>query len=113
MESKIQQYIAHLSPNSIQEGCLRGFQLYEEFSGQNIFETLKERKALDRFDLDAQKRVEKEVENFFNWIKQNKGLPPTVAYYYAISLKSILTGLPIGVEIGLLFGVVLEHMLNT
>jgi hypothetical protein len=50
-----------------------------------------------------------EVSSFRTWLEQTKRLEPTTAYYFAISLKSILVGLPISVQIAYLFGIVLDR----
>jgi len=56
--------------------------------------------------------VEIEVSSFGAWLKRTKNLEPTMAYYYSLSLKSLLLGLPTGVQIACLFGIVLDGKLE-
>jgi len=108
MQSEIQESIAVLGEYNIPKGYLRGFELFEEFSGRSIVKTIEERR--ERFnsgDTEILRQMEKEVESFSDWLKEVKGFQSTTAHYYSVSLKSLLAGLPVGVTVGLLFGIVL------
>lgn len=51
-----------------------------------------------------------EVENFHIWLESARRLEPFAAHYYSVSLKSLLLGLPIGVQVARLFDVILAKM---
>lgn len=109
MQSEIQEFMAILGEYNIKKNYLKSFKLFEEFSGRSIIETIKERRLnFRRLDAEAERLVKTEIENFYNWLKEVKGLHQTTAHYYSVSLKSLLAGLPIGVEVGLLFGIILD-----
>jgi len=109
MESKILEFTECLSSYDIRKGYLRGFELFEEFSGRSIYETIKRRREnFNIFNSRVKGQLEREVESFYNWLKEVKGLQPSIAYYYSVGLKSLLAGLPMGVTVGLLFGIILD-----
>lgn len=108
MQSEIQEFVSVLGGYNIRKGYLRGFELFEEFSGRSVVKTIEERRA--RFnggDPEISRQMEKEVESFSDWLEEVKGFQSTTAYYYSISLKSLLAGLPVGIAVGLLFGIIL------
>ena len=88
---------------------LKGFELYVEYSHRDIVETIETRKdAYEKAGFQAREKlegeVEAEVENFRIWLESVK------AHYYSVSLKSLLLGLPIGVQVARLFDAVLEKL---
>ena len=96
-----------------QTGRLRSFELFEEFSGKGITETITERrmifeKAEARIGRVAE--VDVEVERFRVWLEETKSLESETAHYYSVSLKSLLLGLPIGEQVAYLFGAILESL---
>lgn len=114
MQSKKEEFIIELELYDAEKGHLRSFKLYEEYSQKNIAETIRMRREnFDKADLKAKRElateVEGEVESFRIWLKETKGLQPSTAHYYSISLKSLLFGLPVGVQVASLFNI----MLNT
>jgi hypothetical protein len=52
--------------------------------------------------------VEREVKNFRAWLEEAKNLERTAAHYYSVSVKSLLLGLPTGVQTARLFGIILD-----
>jgi hypothetical protein len=70
--------------------------------------------AYEKADLQARKELETEVgievKNFCIWLESVKKIAPFAARYYSVSLKSLLLGLPIGVQIARLFDVALEKL---
>jgi len=113
MQSKTGEFIAELEAYDIQERRPRSFELYEEYSQRAIVDTIRMRsESFDKADLKAkrelQTEVEIEVKNFSTWLEETKNLEPSVAYYYSISLKSLLLGLPIGVQVAKLFSTILD-----
>lgn len=92
----------------------RAFELFEEFSGKSISKAIRIcRENSESFDSETRRKSEDEVEgkvdNFYSWLQEVKGFHPRVAYYHSVSLKSLLLGLPIGVAIGLYFGIILDR----
>ena len=91
------------------------FILYEEFSQSDIFGTVKTRR-LDYEQATPERRrqleeeVEVEVKNFCAWLVESKYVEHSTAHYYAIALKSLLLGLPTGVQVAQLFNAVLDNL---
>ncbi len=113
MESKTQEFLAKLEIRNAKAYRPRSFELYEEYSQASIEETISKRQEkFNRSDTKARKELLSEVKNeiveFCKWLEQDKNLEHTTAYYYAISLKSLLLGLPVGVQVAKLFGAILE-----
>jgi len=97
----------------IQERRPRSFELYEEYSQRTIADTIRiRRENFDKADLkdkrELQTKVEREIKNFRTWLKETKNLEPTTAHHYSASLKSLLLGLPAGVQVARLFGTILD-----
>jgi len=95
------------------ESIPRSFILYEEYSKNCIAETIRARRSM--YELaglekkrDLEREVEVEVNDFHDWMVGNKGIERDMAHYYAISLKSLLLGLPSGAQIAQLFNIVLD-----
>ena len=114
MQSRTEEFAAELEAYETRKIQPRSFGLYEEYSQKNIAETIGTRKAAyEKADSQAREELETEaeieVENFHIWLEANKKLEPFAAHYYSVSLKSLLLGLPIGVQIAQLFEVVLDR----
>ena len=56
----------------------------------------------------AREGGEMEINDFEEWLVGMKGIERKMAYYYAISVKSLLLGLPYGAEMAHLFNIVLD-----
>ncbi len=117
MESKVTEFTAEttIEPN-ITAPLGRIFLLYEEYSHEEISETVRLRRikyeTADYSDrLKMMRQVEDEIAGFSEWLKQTKGLEPVVAYYCSQGLKSLLFGIPTGMQIACLFGLALENRL--
>jgi len=109
MESEIQDFPDFLLEGDIRREYLRNFGLFEEFNGKSTSEIYKERCiGFDHVSSQAKKQVEQEIQDFSDWLVEVKGFNPNTTHYYAVSLKSLLLGLPFGIEIGLLFGIILH-----
>jgi hypothetical protein len=114
MQSKTKDFIVDLEAFAIQEqNNPQIFELYEEYSQNPIADTI--RKCKENFDSgepEARKErlalVEKEIKEFRVWLEESKKLEPSSAYYYSVGLKSLLLGLPIGVEMAKLFDAILD-----
>jgi hypothetical protein len=114
MQSKTDEFLAELEAYDIEQRHLSNFELYEEYSQRTIADTIRRRrenfrKAGFRIKRGLLTEVEREVKNFRTWLEENKNLGPAIAYYYAVSLKSLLLGLPIGMQAAQLFGTILDR----
>jgi hypothetical protein len=113
MQSKTDEPVAEVEAYDIQERNPTNFELYEEYSERTIAGTIRIcRENFDKADLEAKKEllreVEREVENFRVWLEETKNLEPTAAHYYSVSVKSLLLGLPTGVQTARLFDTILD-----
>ena len=112
MQSKTENFTAEIEAYDIEEDRPRSFELYEEYSQRSIFCAIRERRQnfeKTRFTTKRQlSEVEKEVKSFRTWLQETKHLEPTVAHYTAVSLKSLLLGLPAGVQVAQLFSAILD-----
>lgn len=113
MQSKNEEFTAELKPYATQKREPRSFGLYEEYSRRNIMETIRTRRDnYEKADLETKRKLEEEVDaevaGFSIWLEETKNLESVTAHYYAVSLKSLLLGLPIGLKIAQLFSVILD-----
>lgn len=115
MQSRTEDFSVELKAHDTFKNKPKSFELYEEYSQRDIFEIIKMRKGVyEKADLQAKEELEKEVdgevENFHVWLESVKKFAPFAAHYYSVSLKSLLLGLPISVQVAQLFDVVLEKL---
>jgi len=113
MQSKNEEFTAELETYDTQKKEPRSFGLYEEYSRRNIMETIRTRRDnYEKADIETKRKLEFEIDaevaGFSIWLEETKNLESATAHYYAISLKSLLLGLPIGVKIAQLFSVILD-----
>jgi len=113
MQSKTEDFTVELEAVDTQKSYPRNFRLYEEYSKKNIVETIRTRrenfdKADSTIKRELENKVEREVTEFRAWLEENKNFEPNAAHYYSISLKSLLLGLPVGVQVARLFGIILD-----
>jgi hypothetical protein len=105
MQSKNEELTAEPATSDIwKKKEPKSFGLYEEYSRRNIMETIRTRRANYEMASIATKRkleaeVAGQVASFSIWLEETKNLESTTAHYYAVSLKSLLLGLPIGVKL--------------
>ena len=112
MQSKTEEITSELKTVGSQK-TPKSFTLYEEYSQCNMHETIRIRKndyerATREERNQLEKQVEAEVATFCKWLEETKNLKPYEAHYCAISLKSLLLGLPTGMQIAQLFSTVLD-----
>jgi len=115
MQPRTEDFSVELEAYDTSKRQPKSFELYEEYSQRDIAETIQTRKdTYEKADLQAKEEleteVEIEVENFHIWLELTKKLKPFAAHYYSVSLKSLLLGLPIGVQVARLFDAVLEKL---
>lgn len=118
MQSITDEPTAELEAYDIQERHPTNFELYEEYSQRTIADTIRIcRENFNKADVEAKREllteVEREVENFGAWLEKTKNLEPTAAHYYSVSVKSLLLGVPTGVETARLFGIILDTRLES
>jgi hypothetical protein len=113
MQSKTDEPAAELEAYDIQERHPTNFELYEEYSERTIADIIRIcRENFDKADVEAKRElltdVEREVENFCAWLEETKNFEAVTAHYYSVSLKSLLLGLPVGVQVARLFDTTLN-----
>jgi hypothetical protein len=118
MQSKKEEFLVELEAYGAEKGHPRSFRLYEEYSQRKISETIRTRREnFENADLKAKRElateVESEIENFRIWLEEIKDLQPGMAHYYSTSLKSLLLGLPIGVQFAYLFDILISTETGT
>jgi hypothetical protein len=117
MQSRTDEFLATLEIRDIEERYPRSFELYEEYSQTSIAETIKvRRESFEKANLKTASgmitEAEKEITGFCAWLEEIKNFERATAHYYSASLKSILIGLPAGVQVAQLFDVVLEKQIG-
>jgi hypothetical protein len=113
MQPETEEFLTELETYEVQERQPRSFELYEEYSQRIIADTTRNcRENFENADLEGKRelktKVEREVKNFRTWLEENKNLESTIAHYYSVSLKSLLLGLPVGVQVAQLFDTLLD-----
>ncbi len=113
MESKTEDFAVQLEAGDVPTPQLKSFQLFEEYSKKDIAEVIRTCRArFEKADIEARRRLETETQNeitgFCRWLKDTKEFTPIVAHYYSISLKSLLLGLPIGIQMAQIFNLMLN-----
>jgi hypothetical protein len=112
MESKTEDFIVQLEAGDVPATRLRSFQLFEEYCHEDIATMIESRRErFERADVETRRLMElqthDEIRDFCSWLQETKEFTPRTAHYYSISLKSLLLGLPIGVQIAHIFNVIL------
>lgn len=114
MRSETEEFAAEMGILETPRRTPRSFVLYEEYSHTEMAQTIRIRRDdYEKADSEARTRMEKDVQretnDFCLWLEQTKDMEHERAHYYATSLKSILLGLPIGVQIAHLFETILDR----
>lgn len=117
MQSKTDDFLAELEAYDIEERHPRSFEFYEEYSQRPIADTIRGRREnFEKAGFTSKRQllseVEREVKSFRTWLEETKNLDPMVAYYIAVSLKSLLFGLPAGVQVAQLFSTILDKQVR-
>jgi hypothetical protein len=117
MQSKTDEFLATLEIRDIEERYPRSFELYEEYSQRSIAETIRTlRESFEKANLETVRRIireaEEEIAGFCAWLKETKNFEHIIAHYYSSSLKCMLVGLPVGVQVAQLFDAVLEKQIG-
>jgi hypothetical protein len=118
MQSKTDEQAADLEAYDIQEKQPKSFELYQEYRQSHIKETIRIRRTeYDEANSEHRQRLEKEVakevDDFCGWLEETKKMQHVAAHYYSVSLKSLLLGLPTGVQIAQLFDIILSNRFAT
>jgi hypothetical protein len=114
MQSETEGFIAEIEIHETPQRTPRSFALYEEYSHAEMAQIIRIRKDnYEKADSESRRRLEREVQQevngFRQWLEQTLDMEHARAHYYATSLKSILLGLPMGVQIAHLFGIILDQ----
>jgi TPR repeat protein len=115
MQSKTDDILAELKSSVPTEYHERCFKLFEEYSDRHIAETIRNRReTYEKAGSQARKEIEAkantEIAGFRTWLESAKKFTPQAAYYHSVSLKSLLIGIPAGVQIAQLFSAILENI---
>ena len=113
MQSKTEEFPTMLEEIETRRARPKNCELYEEFSQRNISETIQLRQTeYQKADPEIRKKliiaVDEEIGDFATWLSEIKNLEPTISHFYAVSLKSLLTGFAFGMQVAQLFDVVLR-----
>ena len=113
MQSRTEEFTTTLEGIDTRRARPKNSELYEEFSQCSISETVQLRQTeYGKADSETRRKliiaVEEEIEDFTLWLSEIKNLEPTIAHFYAVSLKSLLTGFAFGMQVAQLFDVVLS-----
>jgi hypothetical protein len=113
MQSRTEEFPTTLEGIDTRRARPKNYELYEEFSQRSISETFHLRQTeYGKADPEMRKKliiaVEEEIEDFTIWLSEIKNLEPAIAHFYAVSLKSLLTGFVFGMQVAQLFDVVLS-----
>jgi len=117
MQSKTEEFAVKLDVVDEEKSRPRSFELYEEYSQRSINETIRTcRDNFENANVNARKelleRAGREVYAFRFWLEETKNVEPNAAHYIAVSLKSLLLGLPMGVQFASLFDAILEKRIT-
>jgi hypothetical protein len=113
MQSRTEEFLTTLEEIDTRRARPKNSELYEEFSHCSISETIQLRQAeYGKADSEMRKKlimaVEEEIRDFTIWLSEIKNLEPTIAHFFAVSLKSLLIGFEFGMQVAQLFDVVLN-----
>lgn len=113
MQPETEEFMAEIEAHDVQERRPRSFELFEEYSQRTIADTIRIcRENFEKADAKARrellKEVEREVNDFRAWLEETKNFEPTTAHHYSVSMKSLLLGLPVGVQVAQLFDAILD-----
>ena len=112
MEPKTEDFMVQLEAGDTPAPKLRSFQLFEEYCHEDIATMIESRRErFERADVETRRLIEletcDEIRDFCSWLQETRQFTPRTAHYYSISLKSVLLGLPIGVQIAHIFNIIL------
>lgn len=118
MQSRTEEFTVDLETRETERKRPRTFELYEEYRQRSIAEivrTCKERYAKAETESKGKLKaeVEEEVEDFRIWLEEKKKFDPVSAHYYSISIKTLLLGIETGVQVALLFDMIMDKRLAT
>jgi hypothetical protein len=112
MESKTEDFMVQLEAGEVPTPQLGSFRLFQEYSQKDIANTIKTRREkFENASIETRRLMEAEtqdeIRDFCSWLQETKKFTPLTAHYYSISLKSVLLGLPVGVQIAHVFNTIL------
>jgi hypothetical protein len=115
MHSETEDFLVEIEPFDIHKSHPKSFELYEEYSQKEIINTIVTRrdvfeKADPKIKAELEKEAEREVNDFRIWLEKVKFLDTYTAHYYSVSLKSLLLGLPVGIQVAYLFDTIINTL---
>ncbi len=115
MQSRTEEFSAIFEQNENRKPRAKNCELYEEFSRSSIADTIRLRRTeYGKADAVSRKEMtmaaDEEIRDFALWLSRTKNIEPTLAHYYAISLKSLLIGFEFGEHLAQLFEEVLNRI---
>jgi len=114
MESKTEEFLTGTCTIESRGDRPLNFRLYEEYSGGSLQATISSRRErYGQADVDSRRRLEaavdEEIEGFRVWLVRVKKFEDDAAAYCAVSLKSLLLGLPVGLKVAQLFDIIMSR----
>jgi hypothetical protein len=114
MESKTEEFLTSAYTVESRDDRPTNFRLYEEYSGCNLHKTVSSRRErYGKADVDSRRRLEaavdEEIEGFRVWLVRVKNFKDDAAIHCAVSLKSLLLGLPVGLQVAQLFDIIMSR----
>lgn len=114
MESKTEEFLTSTYAEESRGDRPASFRLYEEYSGGSLQASIcSRREQFEKADVDSRRRLEaavdEEIEGFRVWLVRVKNFDDDTAAHCAVSLKSLLLGLPIGLQVAQLFDIIMSR----
>lgn len=114
MESKTEEFLTGTCAVESRGDRPANFRLYEEYIGGSLQATIcSRRERFRKADVDSRRRLEAavdvEIEGFRVWLVRVKNFEDEAAAYCAVSLKSLLLGLPVGLQVAELFDIIMSR----
>jgi hypothetical protein len=114
MESKTEEFLTSTYTVESRGDRPANFRLYEEYSGCSLQATISSRREqYGKTDVDSRRRLEaavdEEIEGFRVWLVRVKNFEDDTAIHCAISMKSLLLGLPVGLQVAHLFDIIMSR----
>lgn len=92
MEKEVQAFLDSILAKNTRKTYIRALEIFEEYTGQTISETIKQRRDDFRSDdITLRRRLDRKVEQFYVWLINKREMKPNTAYAYITGIKSIMS----------------------
>lgn len=113
MESKTEEFLTDAYAFESRGDRPTNLRLYEEYSGCSSQETVSSRRErYEKADVDSRRgleaAVDEEIKGFRVWLVRVKNFEDETAIHCAVSLKSLLLGLSVGLQVAKLFDIIMN-----